>query len=38
MWGSDEYNEYIQYQYLDVFAFFLNGENIAKLIMELMWA
>ncbi len=31
MWGSEEYFEYIDSPYNDVFAFFLNNENIAKL-------
>ena len=32
MWGSEEYNEYVgSPNYHDVFAFFLNNENIAKL-------
>ncbi len=31
MWGSEEYSENIDSPYNDVFAFFLNNENIAKL-------
>jgi hypothetical protein len=31
IWGSEEYNEYVDSPYNDVFAFFLNNENIAKL-------
>ncbi len=30
-WGSKEYAENINSEYSDVFAFFLNGVNIAKL-------
>ena len=31
IWGSDEYYEYVNTPFNDGFAFFLNGENIAKL-------
>ena len=31
VWGSDEYNEYVNSQFNDAFGFYLNGENIAKL-------
>ncbi len=31
MFGSDEYNEYVNSAYNDAFALILNGENIAKL-------
>ena len=31
IWGSEEYYEYVDSPYNDVFAFFLNDENIAKL-------
>ncbi len=31
IWGSEEYYEYVDSPYNDVFAFFLNNENIAKL-------
>ena len=31
VWGSEEYYEYVSSAFNDAFAFFLNGENIAKL-------
>ena len=31
MWGSEEYPNNIDTPFIDVFAFFLNNENIAKL-------
>ena len=31
IWGSEEYYEYVDSPYNDVFAFFLNDENIATL-------
>ena len=31
IWGSDEYYEYVNSAFNDAFAFFLNGNNIAKL-------
>eukprot|EP00984_Skeletonema_dohrnii_P019633 scaffold9439_cov72-Skeletonema_dohrnii-CCMP3373.AAC.3 len=31
MFGSDEYNEYVNSSYNDAFALILNGENVAKL-------